>query len=133
LRDADGDPVFDPFGNAIVKTTHPFTDALELDAPKVMDGQIWRLLTYAFLHDTQIPLHIIFNMLFLWWFGSDVEDLYGSKEFLAVYLVGAVLGGSRSLQLTGPASASRPCASAASGAGDHRPGDCALHYRRGSS
>jgi hypothetical protein len=32
-------------------------------------------------------------MLFLWWFGSEVEDLYGPKEFVAFYLVSAVLGG----------------------------------------
>jgi hypothetical protein len=32
-------------------------------------------------------------MLFLWWFGSDVETLYGPKEFLAFYLVSAVAGG----------------------------------------
>ena len=38
-------------------------------------GQVWRLLSYTFLHAG--PLHILFNMLFLWWFGTDVEELYG--------------------------------------------------------
>ena len=42
----------------------------------VKSGEVWRLLTYAFLHDPFSPLHIIFNMLFLWWFGSDVEDIF---------------------------------------------------------
>ena len=73
-----------------------FTDALLLDADAVLHGQIWRLLTYAFLHDTLsagLPWHIIFNMLFLWWFGSDVEDIYGPREFLTLYLTSAVLGG----------------------------------------
>src|SRR5262249_46211361 len=63
----------------------PLTTALWLDPSKVLEGQFWRLLTYAFLHDTTTPLHILFNMLFLWWFGSDVEDLYGPREFLAFY------------------------------------------------
>src|SRR5947209_8400316 len=71
----------------------PFTQALWLDVDKVLSGQVWRLLTYAFLHDTANIWHILFNMLFLWWFGSDVEDLYGSREFLAVYLLSAFLGG----------------------------------------
>jgi membrane associated rhomboid family serine protease len=66
---------------------------LILDTERVQQGQVWRLLTYAFLHDTIGVMHIIFNMLFLWWFGSDVEDLYGPKEFLAFYLVSAFLGG----------------------------------------
>src|SRR3954465_4682331 len=66
VRDEDGLPEMDPFGNVIVQTTQPFTEALELNARKVMDGQVWRLLTYAFLHDTQAIMHILFNMLFLW-------------------------------------------------------------------
>jgi membrane associated rhomboid family serine protease len=71
----------------------PFTNALWLNADSVLRGEIWRLLTYAFLHDTAAPLHIVFNMLFLWWFGTDMEDRYGLREFLAIYLVAAILGG----------------------------------------
>jgi membrane associated rhomboid family serine protease len=70
-----------------------FTNLFWLDADKVLHGEVWRLLTYAFLHDTHDILHIVFNMLFLWWFGSDVEDIYGSREFLTVYLLSAFLGG----------------------------------------
>jgi membrane associated rhomboid family serine protease len=67
----------------------PFTDALLLNVNKVMQGEVWRLLTYAFLHGS--ILHIVFNMLFLFWFGRQVEDHLGSREFLAFYLVAAVL------------------------------------------
>ena len=49
-----------------------------------------RLLSYAFLHDPGDIFHILFNMLFLWWFGSDVEDLYGPREFLSFYLTAAL-------------------------------------------
>jgi membrane associated rhomboid family serine protease len=69
------------------------TDALMMNADAVLHGQIWRLLTYAFLHDPGTPWHILFNMLFLWWFGTDMEDMYGPREFLTYYLVAAVLGG----------------------------------------
>jgi membrane associated rhomboid family serine protease len=70
------------------------TNVLVLNADQVVfHGEIWRLLTYAFLHDTGNLLHLLFNMLFLWWFGSDIEDMYGPREFLAFYLVSAVLGG----------------------------------------
>ena len=71
----------------------PITDLLILDTAKVMQGEVWRLLTYAFLHSPTSIWHIVFNMLFLWWFGSDVETIYGSKEFLAIYLVSALAGG----------------------------------------
>jgi membrane associated rhomboid family serine protease len=70
-----------------------FTDALALDVQKVLHGQIWRLLTYSFLHDPGAILHILFNMLFLWWFGSDMEDLYGPGEFLTFYLSACFVGG----------------------------------------
>ena len=69
------------------------TDWLILDTGKVLHGPLWRLLTFAFLHSVTDFYHILFNMIFLWWFGSDVEQLYGRKEFLAVYLLSAVLGG----------------------------------------
>src|SRR5262249_52983541 len=69
------------------------TDTFILNTEAVMQGQVWRLLTYAFLHDPGGFWHILFNMLFLWWFGSTVEDLYGPWEFLTFYLVAAVLGG----------------------------------------
>src|SRR5262249_30568104 len=66
---------------------------LELKVDLVMQGQVWRLLTYAFLHSIGGVFHILFNMIVLWWFGTDVEDLYGPREFLAIYLVAAVIGG----------------------------------------
>lgn len=71
-----------------------FTDALLLNVDKVVfHGEVWRLLTYAFLHEPRDVFHILFNMLLLWWFGSDMEDLYGPREFLSFYLVSAVAGG----------------------------------------
>jgi membrane associated rhomboid family serine protease len=70
-----------------------FTGALVLDPQAVWHGEVWRLLTYAFLHDTNSLWHIAFNMLLLWWFGSEMEDLYGPREFLAFYLTAAVAGG----------------------------------------
>jgi membrane associated rhomboid family serine protease len=70
-----------------------FTLAFLLTTDGVMHGQIWRLLTYAFLHDPGSPWPILWNMLFLWWFGKDLEDLYGPREFLTFYLGAVVLGG----------------------------------------
>lgn len=84
---------FDFYSGVTTDPYGPFTSAFFLNAEDVFHGQIWRLLTHAFLHSTDTPYHILFNMLFLWWFGSDVEDIYGPREFLAFYLVSAVAGG----------------------------------------
>src|SRR5262249_35661881 len=77
-----------------------FTEALMLNTDAVLNGQVWRLITYAFLHDPGVGLapghfylHIIFNVWFLWLFGSEMEELYGSREFLAFYLAAALAGG----------------------------------------
>jgi membrane associated rhomboid family serine protease len=59
----------------------------------VLQGQVWRLLTYSFLHSPGSLWHILINMLFLWWFGTDVESHYGPREFLVFYLLSALLGG----------------------------------------
>lgn len=47
----------------------------------------WQLLTYAFLHDTGNWAHLLFNMLTLAMFGSQVEYVWGAKRFLNYYLV----------------------------------------------
>ncbi|MGL4552763.1 MAG: rhomboid family intramembrane serine protease [Gemmataceae bacterium] len=67
----------------------PFTEALLLDAPKVFRGEVWRLLTAAFLHSESGVYHILFNMLGLWWFGRQIEDRIGTREFLVLYLAAA--------------------------------------------
>ena len=53
----------------------------------------WQLLTYGFLHDQNHITHILFNMLFLWVFGRDLEANYGKAEFLRIYLVSIVIAG----------------------------------------
>jgi membrane associated rhomboid family serine protease len=83
-----------PFtGEVLGHLPGPFTQALWLDTQQVFNGQVWRLLTYAFLHDTDYIWHIIINMWVLWLFGPDLEEMYGRWEFLAFYLVSAFLGG----------------------------------------
>ncbi len=56
-------------------------------------GQIWRLVTYLFLHDPYSPWHVIFNMYGLWVFGVEIEKTWGTKRFVIFYfLSGAVAG-----------------------------------------
>jgi membrane associated rhomboid family serine protease len=63
----------------------------ELDPKKTIEqGQIWRLLTSAFCHDRLSIWHIVFNMLLLYWFGTRLENMYGSREFLLFYLAAAI-------------------------------------------
>ena len=67
-------------------------DYLGLIPDSVIHGYLWQLATYSFLHvDT---FHILFNMLALWMFGSQLELDWGYKRFLEFYffcVVGAAL------------------------------------------
>jgi membrane associated rhomboid family serine protease len=49
----------------------------------------WQFLTYGFAHAT--PMHIIFNMMGLWFLGRTVEQMYGQKEYLRFYLITLVV------------------------------------------
>lgn len=66
-------------------------------------GQVWRLLTCAFLHGGL--MHIAFNMYALKIIGSEVEYAYGKKKYLIIYFVSA-LGGSLFSYLFSPYSIS---------------------------
>ena len=48
--------------------------------------QIWRPFTYMWIHSTTTPLHIIFNMLMLWMFGSNLAMAWGEKRFFRYYM-----------------------------------------------
>jgi membrane associated rhomboid family serine protease len=48
-------------------------------------GEIWRLVTYMFLHGGMA--HLLFNMLGLWMFSADLEGQWGTKRFLTFYFV----------------------------------------------
>jgi len=46
---------------------------------------IWQVVTYMFVHAG--PMHIIFNMLTLWMFGTELERIWGTRFFLRFYFV----------------------------------------------
>jgi membrane associated rhomboid family serine protease len=46
---------------------------------------IWQLVTYLFLHSG--IMHILFNMLTLYWFGPDLERTWGFQRFMKYYFV----------------------------------------------
>lgn len=53
---------------------------------------IWQVVTYAFLHSTSDVMHLLFNMLLLYFFGTMLESILGSKRFLTLFLGAALCG-----------------------------------------
>jgi len=56
----------------------------------VKSGQIYRLVTACFLHAG--ALHLLFNIVSLFSFCASVESMFGTKMYLAVYLIGGIQG-----------------------------------------
>ena len=54
---------------------------------------LWQFVTYMFLHSVSDPWHIIFNMLVLWMFGSEVEKAMGTRKFLTMYFTAGIFAG----------------------------------------
>jgi membrane associated rhomboid family serine protease len=48
---------------------------------------VWQPFTYMFLHSTDGVTHILFNMLLLWWLGSELEQTWGKRFFALYYFV----------------------------------------------
>ncbi|MBI4918139.1 MAG: rhomboid family intramembrane serine protease [Acidobacteria bacterium] len=69
-------------------------DLLALDTARPFEA--WRWVTYLFLHDG--PFHLLFNVLAIWMFGSEVEERLGTRAFVAYYLV---TGAGAALTVTG--------------------------------
>lgn len=53
----------------------------------------FQLVTYGFLHSEENPFHLLWNMLSLWFFGREIEQRHGYREFLLFYLGSIVFGG----------------------------------------
>lgn len=52
----------------------------------------WTILSYGFTHDLQDILHILFNMLILYFMGRLVQDYIGSHRLIGIYILGVIFG-----------------------------------------
>jgi membrane associated rhomboid family serine protease len=66
----------------------------------VVDGQWYRLITAAFVHEE--IWHLGLNMFALWILGRSLEPVLGRWRFLAIYLLSALGGTAASLLTAGP-------------------------------
>ncbi len=66
-------------------------------------GQVWRLITPVFLHDSSLPyglLHIGFNMYALYLFGRGLEARFGHWRFTLLYFLSGYAGNVLSFLIT---------------------------------
>jgi membrane associated rhomboid family serine protease len=72
---------------------------MALDPALITHGhyQYWRVFTYMFVHDYSGIMHILFNMLTLWMFGTPVAQEMGENRFWRFYLLSGLFAGLCSL------------------------------------
>lgn len=85
--DAIGLPIFDEL--AFHPTLAQFTD-----------WQAWRYVTPAFIHFS--VLHLVFNLLWWWYLGGQIEQRLGSGKLFILLLVGAALPNIAEFFVSGP-------------------------------
>ena len=60
--------------------------------------KLWQMITFQFMHGNFS--HILFNMLYMWMFGTELENLWGSRKFLIYYLTCGIGAGLTQLFLS---------------------------------
>ncbi|MBC7923276.1 MAG: rhomboid family intramembrane serine protease [Ferruginibacter sp.] len=60
-------------------------------APDRLLYKPWTLFTYFFSHEG--IFHLLFNMLFLYWFGKLIDEYLGNRRLVNLYLLGGLMGG----------------------------------------
>ena len=66
----------------------PLYTSLYMRTDLVLDGQVWRLFTFTYLHDQGGLMHVFFNMLGLYFLGVPLERHWGAKPFFVFYTLG---------------------------------------------
>lgn len=69
-----------------------FTDMFMLDVARVQHGEVWRVFTGLFIHDIHNWLNVVWNVLIVWFFGRQLEEIYGGRKFLLLYLLAGLAG-----------------------------------------
>lgn len=72
-------------------TRFAFYQYLELFPGLVLQGQIWRLVTFIFIPINTDLFWFVFEMLFLYFVGTSLEEFWGTTRFSVFFFLGAIL------------------------------------------
>lgn len=64
---------------------------LAFNKAAIMEGQVWRLITFLMLPQTGSPIWIVFSVYFYYFIGKETENEWGSHNLTMYFLLGAVL------------------------------------------
>jgi membrane associated rhomboid family serine protease len=76
------------------------SDALQLTRQGVLQGEVWRLVTWPFLSDGMGWL--LFKVVILYYIGAPLEVTWGTRRFLTLFAVSVLGGGAAGMLLDRP-------------------------------
>ena len=82
--------LLDTFFAANPNYDYYLSDLLYFDTDLILQGQIWRVITFLFLPESSSALWIIFTLYFDWLIGKSLENQWGSFRFNVFYFLGAI-------------------------------------------
>ena len=76
------------FSNGVIEALFALWPLQRIDGRHYF--HVWQIVSYAFLHSTATINHILFNMLGLWMFGTEIERYVGPRRLIACYFASVV-------------------------------------------
>jgi membrane associated rhomboid family serine protease len=67
-----------------------YAGVLGLLPEKVLEGEVWRLVTYIFIPQTRSWFWVLFLLLFMWFLASALEEFWGALKLNVFYLIGMI-------------------------------------------
>ena len=74
----------------LVRLNPGFGLMLDLDPARIRHGEIWRLITYIFLPQTNSFLWVFLLLWFLWFIGEGLEQAWGAFRLTLYFIVGMI-------------------------------------------
>jgi hypothetical protein len=78
-----------------------YLDFLKLDAKRLFEGEVWRLVTYIFIPGTLRPLYGALAAWFLMWLGRGLDEAWGAFRVNAYVLGGMIPQAAATLLMNG--------------------------------
>src|SRR6266542_2435400 len=74
----------------LIRLNPGFRFMLDLDPARIRHGEIWRLITYIFLPQTDSFLWVFLLLCFLWFMGDGLEQALGAFRLTLYFIVGMI-------------------------------------------
>ena len=80
-------------GSSFVRSGGRFEEFFSLTPAALKSGWGWTLVTHSLLHSTEFIVHVIFDVLVLYFLGRELLPMLGTRRFLGLFVSATIVGG----------------------------------------